>query len=117
MWSPGYLAFMSSNHNGMIRMYETFGNGGATTMKRKVEPPEGDGGRTHERYEAGMVPALPPYKEVEWSMRNNTNYMETGVLSALQLTAAFPQIILENFYQEEPQLHRVGEEGGAVRAS
>ena len=29
MWSPGYLAFMSSNHNGMIRMYETFGNGGA----------------------------------------------------------------------------------------
>ena len=31
MWSPGYLAFMSSNHNGMVRMYETFGNGGATT--------------------------------------------------------------------------------------
>src|SRR5215813_8613850 len=26
MWSPGYLGFMSSNHNGMLRMYETFGN-------------------------------------------------------------------------------------------
>jgi len=25
--SPGYLGFMSSNHNGMLRMYETFGNG------------------------------------------------------------------------------------------
>jgi hypothetical protein len=25
MWSPGYLAFMSSNHNGMIRMYEIQG--------------------------------------------------------------------------------------------
>ena len=23
----------------------------------------------------------PPYKEVEWSMRDNTNYMETGVLT------------------------------------
>jgi hypothetical protein len=34
MWSPGYLGFMSSNHNGMLRMYETFGNGGANTMKR-----------------------------------------------------------------------------------
>ena len=25
MWSPGYLGFMSSNHNGMLRMYEIFG--------------------------------------------------------------------------------------------
>ena len=33
-------------------------------------------------------------------MRNNTNYMETGVLSALQLTSQFPKIILENFYKK-----------------
>ena len=33
-------------------------------------------------------------------MRNNTNYMQTGVLSALQLTASFPKVILENFYQK-----------------
>ena len=98
MWSPGYLAFMSSNHNGLVRMYETFGNGGATTMKRKVEPPEGEASRARTP-RARVVPALPPYKEVDWSMRNNTNYMETGVLSALQLTSAFPRIILENFYR------------------
>ena len=36
MWSPGYLGFMSSNHNGMLRMYETFGNGGANTMHRRI---------------------------------------------------------------------------------
>ena len=36
MWSPGYLGFMSSNHNGMLRMYETFGNGGANTMRRTI---------------------------------------------------------------------------------
>ncbi|MFN0124137.1 MAG: M14 family zinc carboxypeptidase [Blastocatellia bacterium] len=90
MWSPGYLAFMSSNHNGLIRMYETFGNGGANTMKRKIEQQT-----SREWYRP-----LPPYKEVEWSMRNNTNYMQTGVLSALQLTSEFPKVILENFYRK-----------------
>src|SRR5438270_7854991 len=45
MWSPGYLGFMSSNHNGMLRMYETFGNGGANTMKRTLAAnPHGSGG-------------------------------------------------------------------------
>lgn len=95
MWSPGYLAFMSSNHNGMIRMYETFGNGGANTMKRKIAPPEGAGQTSREWYRPS-----PPYKEVEWSMRNNTNFMETGVLSALQLTSEFPKVVLENFYKK-----------------
>ncbi|HKE03810.1 MAG TPA: M14 family zinc carboxypeptidase, partial [Blastocatellia bacterium] len=95
MWSPGYLAFMSSNHNGMIRMYETFGNGGANTMKRKVAPPEGAGQTSREWYRPS-----PPYKEVEWSMRNNANFMQTGVLSALQLTSQFPKVVLENFYKK-----------------
>ena len=39
MWSPGYLGFMSSNHNGMLRMYEIMGNGGATTMHRRIPKP------------------------------------------------------------------------------
>jgi hypothetical protein len=41
---------------------------------------------------------MPPYREVVWSMRNNINYGETGVLSGLQLASAFPNVILENFY-------------------
>jgi hypothetical protein len=101
MWYPGYMGFLASNHNGMLRMYETFGNGGANTMKRKIggggEGAMGGGGgqTTREWYRP-----LPPYADVEWSLRNNTNYMETGVLSALQLTAAFPQVVLENFYRK-----------------
>jgi len=102
MWSPGYLGFMSSNHNGMMRMYETFGNGGANTMHRKVETPGPSG-----IVAPGQSPAarewyrpLPPYKEVDWSMRDNTNYMETGVLTALQMAAAFPQVVLDNFYKK-----------------
>src|SRR6202023_8759 len=36
MWSPGYLDFMSSNHNGMLRMYEIMGNGGEKPMHRTI---------------------------------------------------------------------------------
>ena len=100
MWSPGYLGFMSSNHNGMLRMYETFGNAGANTMKRKVDSGEAAGGGRVSPTSREWYRPLPPYKEVVWSMRNNTNYMETGVLSALQLTASFPKVILENFYRK-----------------
>ena len=119
MWSPGYLDFMSSNHNGMIRMYEIMGNGGANTMRRNIgaggrggpgggpdaEPaaaaPDAAGGRGGRG--GGMAARewyrpLPPPRDLVWSMRNNTNYSETGVLSALELTAAFPKTILENFY-------------------
>jgi len=38
-WSPGYVAFMSSNHNGLMRFYEIMGNGGATTMHRTLSQP------------------------------------------------------------------------------
>jgi hypothetical protein len=99
MWSPGYFGFMASNHNGLLRMYEVFGNGGANTMKRKVERGEGGPGSGSQTTREWYRP-LPPYKEVEWSIRNNVNYGETCALSALQLTAAFPQVILENFYQK-----------------
>ena len=117
MWSPGYLGFMSSNHNGMLRMYETFGNGGANTMKRTVDAPAGAGAEggapgggsmtTREWYRP-----IPPYKEVMWSQRNNTNYMETGVLSALELTSSFAKTVLENFYSKS----RNSVESGAKEA-
>jgi hypothetical protein len=41
---------------------------------------------------------VPPYPNVEWSMRNSINYAESAVLAALELTSKFPQTILENFY-------------------
>ena len=98
MWSPGYLGFMASNHNGLVRFYETFGNGGATTMTRhlKTEDNTAQQARTSREW----YRPSPPYEEVEWSMRNNTNYSQTAALSALQLTASNPTVILENFYRK-----------------
>jgi hypothetical protein len=148
MWSPGYLGFMASNHNGMLRMYETMGNGGANTMRRTIgagfgapdtapapaaEAPAGRGGTDAAAAagRGGADPAagrggrggggmaarewyrpLPPPRDLVWSMRNNTNYMETGVLSALELTASFSKTVLENFYLKS--LHSI--EAGAKDA-
>ena len=107
MWSPGYLGFMASNHNGLVRMYETFGNGGANTMPRKIDPDATDGGRTKREW----FRPLPAYKEVVWSMRNNTNYMQTAVLSALELTSRFPRVIVENFYRKSRNSVEAGKTG------
>jgi hypothetical protein len=90
MWSPGYLGFAAANHNGMLRMYEIFNGNGATTKKVKV------GAQTKREW---FRPS-PPYAEVDWSIRNAVNYAETGVLTGLELTSKFPQMIVENFYRK-----------------
>jgi hypothetical protein len=102
-WSPGYVGFMSTNHNGLFKMYETFGNGGATTELRHVKPVHGPGqgeGGDNDQTTRDWFRPDPPYKVVEWSMRNNTNYMETGVLTGLTAVAENPRMIVENFYRK-----------------
>ena len=98
MWSPGYLAFMASNHNGLVRFYETFGNRGATTMMRHLKTD--DNSPEEARTSREWYRPLPPYDEVLWSMRNNTNYSETAALTALQLVSSNPSIIIDNFYRK-----------------
>ncbi|MFZ0274440.1 MAG: M14 family zinc carboxypeptidase [Acidobacteriaceae bacterium] len=103
-WSPGYVAIMATNHNGLMRFYEIFGNAGATTMERTIAPPPspaiigGGGGGFGDFTKRQWYRPNPPYKTVLWSMRDNTNYAETGVLNSLQFVSTFPQVILENFY-------------------
>jgi hypothetical protein len=175
-WSPGYLASMAYNHNGMMRMYETqagsegrggrgagrgttagsseelggastaaaaaqvTGTSGTTTEARagagrspqagrdattgtaargraagRTEAAGGAGSATSAPRGGGGTPAgaranspasrlwyqgvpAPPQGSIQWSRRDNTNYMETGVLCGLQIAATFPNLILENFY-------------------
>jgi hypothetical protein len=101
-WSPGYVGFMSTNHNGLFKMYETFGNGGATTELRHVKPVDGPGEDLHgqDQTTRDWFRPNPPYKTVEWSMRNNTNYMETGVLTGMSMVAQNARTIVENFYRK-----------------
>jgi hypothetical protein len=75
------------------------GGGGAQGGRGAAAgPPTGrGGGQTREWYRG--IP-IPPGAVNNFSRRNNTNYMQTGVLSALQLTASFPNLIVDNFYRK-----------------
>jgi hypothetical protein len=129
-WSPGYLGSVAYNHNGMMRMYETqsgvergaagegrgasgegrgaSGEGRGASGEGRGANGEGRGGRaTLPTGRGGSQPRewyrglpIPPGAVANFSRRNNTNYMETGVLSALQLTSMFPNLVLENFYRK-----------------
>jgi Zinc carboxypeptidase len=103
-WSPGYVAIMATNHNGLMRFYEIFGNAGATTMDRTLYQSNpaiqggGGGGGFGDFTKRQWFRPNPPPNHVSWSMRNNTNYAETGVLTSLEFASAFPRVLLENFY-------------------
>jgi hypothetical protein len=88
-WSPGYLMFLAAMHNGVSRLYETFGNGGADTVKREISPSEAS--RTWYRQD-------PPYRTVTWSQRDNNNYEETGLLVSLAFVAENRELLLRNFW-------------------
>ena len=88
-WSPGYLMFIAATHNGISRLYETFGNGGADTVERTLSP--GEYNRTWYRQN-------PPLPKTTWSQRNNNNYEQTGLLTALQYFSNNSKLLLKNFY-------------------
>jgi hypothetical protein len=91
-WSPGYLMFIAATHNGISRLYETFGNGGsAETLERTLS--EGQTSRTWFRQN-------PPLPRVRWSLRNNNNYEQTGVLVSLNYFAKNKRQFLQNFYEK-----------------
>src|SRR5215472_8514592 len=88
-WSPGYLMFIAALHNGISRLYETFGNGGADTLERTLDP---------EEYARTWYKQNPPLPKAVWSQRDNNNYEETGLLVSLHYFAANRQLFLRNFY-------------------
>ena len=88
-WSPGYLMFLASMHNGISRLYETFGNGGADTEKRILEP---------EDYARTWYRQNPPLPVVKWSQRDNNNYEESALLSTLSYFSHNTHHFLENYY-------------------
>jgi zinc carboxypeptidase len=61
-------------------------------------PPTGRGGGQPREWYRGLP--IPPGSAQNFSRRNNTNYMQTGVLSGLQLTSMFPNLVIENFYRK-----------------
>ena len=88
-WSPSYLMFIAAMHNGISRLYETFGNGGADTEERTLEPSE---------FARTWYKQNPPLPKAKWSQRDNNNYEETGLLTGLAYFSANNKLFLRNFY-------------------
>ena len=96
-WYPGYLLWVTNNHNAVGRFYETFGNSNPGTFTRDLKHSTYADQRLNSRQ---WYRPWPPEKEIEWSLRNNINYMQTGVLAALQLAARNGDILLLNYWQK-----------------
>ena len=88
-WSPGYLMFIAATHNGISRLYETFGNAGADTVERTLSPGE---------YQRTWYRQNPPLPRVKWSQRNNNNYQQTALLTSLHYFGNNGKLFLKNFY-------------------
>jgi len=90
-WAPNYMFFVAQGHNSIGRFYETFGGRGADTGERTVGAEETT--RTWFR-------PNPPLPKVRWSIRDNINLQESGLLFALDYTADHAQEFLDRFYQK-----------------
>ncbi|HSL53896.1 MAG TPA: M14 family zinc carboxypeptidase, partial [Pyrinomonadaceae bacterium] len=88
-WSPGYLMFIAATHNGISRLYETFGNAGADTIERTLSPNE---------YQRTWYRQNPPLPKAKWSQRNNNNYQQTALLTTMHYFANNGKLFLKNFY-------------------
>ena len=105
-WSPGYLMFIAAMHNGISRLYETFGNGGADTLERTLD---------QEEYSRTWYRQNPPLPKVLWSQRDNNNYEETGLLTSLHYFNENKRLFLKNFYlKAKRSVMKPTEEGPAA---
>jgi hypothetical protein len=87
-WAPNYLFWLGAGRNTIARFYETFGNRWPTTEKRVVRGAS----------ERAWFRPNPPLPEVRWSLRNNVNFQQSGVLFALHDMAENRERFLERFW-------------------
>jgi hypothetical protein len=97
-WYPGYLLWVTNTRNAVGRFYETFGNSVPNTMKRTVGP----------QTQVEWYRPNPPRRETLWSLRNNINYQQTGVLHALYLVAQNRERVLEQYWTKASNALRKG---------
>ncbi len=95
-WYPGYLLWITANHNSIGRFYETYGNAGANTFERNVRGNFAKKPITSKQW----YRQVPPPKRVKWSFRNNINFMQSGVISGLYFASQNGEMLLNNFYQK-----------------
>ncbi len=87
-WAPNYMFYVANGHNSIGRFYETQGNGGADTRMITTT-----GQSTRQWYRPN-----PPLPRVNWSIRNNINLQQSGILFAMNHVSQNKEKFLNNFY-------------------
>ena len=87
-WAPNYAFYIANGHNAIGRFYETQGGSGADTRVINV------GNQTQKQW----FRPNPPLSSVRWSIRNNTNLMQSGVLLGMHNLAQNKEKFLHNYY-------------------
>ena len=90
-WAPNYMFYVANGHNAIGRFYETFGNTGAfggDTMDRTV----------NQQARRDWFRPNPPHPRVKWSLRNNVNMQQSGILLAMNFVGNNKERFLQNFF-------------------
>lgn len=87
-WAPNYAFYIANGHNAIGRFYETQGGSGADTRVIQV-------GQQSQR---DWFRPNPPLSSVRWSIRNNTNLMQSALLMGMANVASNKEKFLNAYY-------------------
>lgn len=100
-WVPNYMFFIAHSHNATGRFYEVQSYGpdnytaraGATTTSKEWFRPN------------------PPFPEIKWGPRNNTNIQESALLISLKYVADHKTTFVENYWMKNKRAVAKGKNG------
>lgn len=87
-WAPNYAFYVANGHNAIGRFYETQGGSGADTRVINI----GD------QSNRDWFRPNPPLSSVRWSIRNNTNLMQSALLLGMHNVASHKTQFLKDYY-------------------
>jgi hypothetical protein len=90
-WTPNYMFTVANFHNAIGRFYETYTSMNADCHTVKLQPAQ-----IERRWDRPNVPV----NGVQWCIRSNVNYQQSGVLVALKYFAEHRTTFLENFVRK-----------------
>ena len=104
-WSPGYLMFFAALHNGISRLYETYGNGGSADTEERT--------LSAERDVAHLVPAEPADQPRALVAAQQQQLRADGPHRLAQLLRQQPRLLPAELLRQEQAL---GDEAEGRRA-
>jgi len=85
-WAPNYAFYAANGHNAIGRFYETQGAGDGSTRVIRA------------RGDRAWYRPNPPLPRTLWSIRNNVNLQQSGLLIGMNYLATNKEKFMENFY-------------------